>query len=243
MSEVLKMEAVSKTYRPHGRGEVVALWNLSLTLKAGSFKVVCGDSGSGKSTLLLAAGGLQKPESGTVQVNGTDLYGLSSEDRARLRAETIGFVFQQFHLIPFLNVLENVMTPSLALRSNHTEEKARELIGYFGLGHRIDHPPSELSTGERQRVALARAMLNEPALVLADEPTGNLDEKNAAAVFKHLHDFATRGGAVLIATHDTRIESDEKYILEDGRLIHSDQGENENGPANPPEATAGTGRK
>jgi ABC-type lipoprotein export system ATPase subunit len=222
MSEILKMEAVSKIYRPPGREEVVALQNLSLTLEAGSFKVVCGHSGSGKSTLLMAAGGLQKPESGTVGITGTDLYGLSPERRARFRAETIGFVFQQFHLIPFLNVLENVMGPSLAVRSHRTEEKARELIGYFGMEHRLDHPPSELSVGERQRVALARAMLNEPALVLADEPTGNLDEENAKVVLEHLHAFAKRGGAVLLATHDTRIEADETYLLKDGALVAAD---------------------
>lgn len=243
MSEVLKMEAVSKTYRPQGREEVAALQDLSLIVEAGSFKVICGHSGSGKSTLLLAAGGLQQPNSGTIEVNGTNLYQLSSEKRARFRAETIGFVFQQFHLIPFLNVLENVMAPSLALPGKGAEAKARELIEYFGMEHRIDHPPSELSTGERQRVALARAMLNEPALVLADEPTGNLDEKNAAAVLKHLHDFASRGGAVLIATHDTRIESDEKYLLENGELIHSDQRDSDSKPGNAPEEATSMGRK
>ncbi len=220
MNEVLKMERVTKTFRPRGRGEVVALTDLSLTLEAGSFKVVCGPSGSGKSTLLLTAGGLLKPDSGTVRVNGTDLYRLSPERRARFRATTIGFVFQQFHLIPFLHVLGNVMAPSLALPNrNNTEAKARELIGIFGLEHRLDHPPSELSVGERQRVALARALMNDPAMILADEPTGNLDEENAAAVLRHLHDFASRGGAVLLATHDTRIDADQKYRLQEGTLI------------------------
>jgi putative ABC transport system ATP-binding protein len=219
MTEILQMEHVTKTYRPHGRGEVVALQDLSLTLERGSFQVVCGQSGSGKSTLLLTAGGLQKPETGTVHVQGTDLYRLSSEQRAQFRAARIGFVFQQFHLIPFLNVLENVMAPALALRTNQTEMKARDLIALFGLDHRLDHPPSELSTGERQRVALARAMLHEPAMVLADEPTGNLDEINAGAVLRYLRDFANRGGAVLMATHNTGIEADKKYMLAEGRLL------------------------
>lgn len=218
MSEILRVSEVTKTYRRRGRETVVALRDLSLTLERGSFKVVCGQSGSGKSTLLLAAGGLQQPDSGSVRVKGADLYQLSPEKRARFRAASIGFVFQQFHLIPFLNVLENVMAPSLALRSPNTEKMAMELIGFFGLEHRLDHPPSELSTGERQRVALARAMLNGPALVLADEPTGNLDENNASIVLEHLRDFARRGGAVLMATHDTRVEADEKLMLEDGRL-------------------------
>jgi putative ABC transport system ATP-binding protein len=221
MSELLKMSHVTKTYRPPGRREVVALRDVFLTLKPGTFSVVCGQSGSGKSTLLLTAGGLQKPEAGTVWLNETDLYSCSSEERARIRAAAIGFVFQQFHLIPFLNVLENVMAPSLALKGADPEKKARELIGFFGLEHRLDHPPSELSTGERQRVALARAMLNDPAMLLADEPTGNLDEKNATVVMQHLRDFAQRGGAVLMATHDTRVAADEKYLMEDGRLLNA----------------------
>jgi len=222
MTSTLEMKDVSKVYRPRGRAEVYALRNLSLRVKPGDFKVVCGRSGSGKSTLLLAAGGLQAPETGTVRVNGADLYQLSSEKRARFRASTIGFVFQQFHLIPFLNVLENVMAPTLALPGKASEKNARDLIAYFGLDHRLDHPPSELSIGERQRVALARAMLNEPALLLADEPTGNLDEENAEAVLHHLREFARRGGAVLLATHNTRIAADETYLLRDGALVTGD---------------------
>ncbi len=222
MTSVLEMNGVTKVYRRPGRAEVCALRNLSLCVRPGEFKVVCGRSGSGKSTLLLAAGGLQAPDTGTVRVNDTELYGLSSENRARFRASTVGFVFQQFHLIPFLNVLENVMTPTLALPGKASETKARDLIGRFGLDHRLDHPPSELSIGERQRVALARAMLNEPALVLADEPTGNLDEENATLVLEHLHAFARRGGAVLLATHDTRIAADETYRLREGALVAGD---------------------
>ncbi len=218
MNDVLTMHNVTKTYRPPGRHEVVGLKDVSLKVESGAFKVVCGPSGSGKTTLLLAAGGLQKPESGSVKVGGEDIYALSSEKRARCRAGQIGFVFQQFHLIPFLSVLENVLAPTLAVPGNDSEEKARCLVDFFGISHRIDHPPSELSTGERQRVALARAMLNDPALVLADEPTGNLDEKNAEVVLKHLRDFAARGGAVLVATHDTGIKADEKIQLLDGAL-------------------------
>jgi len=218
MANILELENVSKTYQPRGRSEVTALRDVSLTVEAGKFKVVCGPSGCGKTTLLLAAGGLLRPEPGAVRINGEDVYRLSSERRACFRADNLGFVFQRFHLIPFLNVLENVMVPTLATSTNDAESKARCLIDFVGLSHRLDHPPSELSTGERQRVALARAMLNEPALVLADEPTGNLDEKNAEVVLKHLRDFANRGGAVLLATHDTDIKADEKYELKDGAL-------------------------
>ncbi len=220
MTDILDFQTVSKTYRPRGRSSVAALDQVSLAVTAGQFKVVCGHSGSGKSTLLLSAGGLQKPDAGKVLVKGTDIYHLSPEKRARFRAETIGFVFQQFHLIPYLNILENVMTPALALAMDRSEveQRAREMIEWLGLAHRLDHPPSELSIGERQRVALARALLNQPALLLADEPTGNLDEQNSEIVIQHLRDFAARGGAVLIATHDTRIEADEKLMLENGRL-------------------------
>ncbi len=220
MTDILDFQAISKTYRPPGRSSVDALDQVSLSVPTGAFKVVCGHSGSGKSTLLLSAGGLQKPDAGKVLVNGTDIYRLSPEKRARFRAETIGFVFQQFHLIPYLNILENVMTPALALVMDRAEveQRAREMIEWLGLAHRLDHPPSELSIGERQRVALARALLNQPALLLADEPTGNLDEQNSEIVIRHLRDFAARGGAVLIATHDTRIEADEKFMLENGRL-------------------------
>jgi len=219
MANILELEQVTKKYTPRGRHEVTALGDVSLTVEPGKFKVLCGASGSGKTTLLLAAGGLLKPEPGTVRINGEDVYKLSSEKRARFRADNLGFVFQQFHLIPFLNVLENVMVPTLATANNDAESKARCLIEYVGLTHRLDHPPSELSTGEQQRVAIARAMLNDPVLVLADEPTGNLDDSNARAVLKHLRDFADQGGAVLLATHDTSIEAEEKYMLKDGALV------------------------
>lgn len=219
MTDVLKIEHVTKTYRRRGRSEVSALRDVSLTIPPGAFKVIHGPSGSGKTTLLLAAGGLQEPDTGTVQVAGTDLYAMSPEQRARFRAANIGFVFQQFHLIPYLTVLENVLAPTLAVSGNGARDRAEELIDAFGLSHRLDHPPSELSTGERQRVAMSRALLNEPALLLADEPTGNLDSQNAEAVLKHLHAFAERGGAVMVATHDNRVEADQRYTMDDGVLL------------------------
>ncbi len=219
MSNILELENVTKIFTPKGRKEVAALNDITLKVEKGKFKVVCGPSGCGKSTLLLAAGGLLKPDPGTVHINGENIYKLTSEQKARFRADNLGFVFQRFHLIPFLNVLENVMAPTLAVSRDDAESSARCLIDYVGLSHRMDHPPSELSTGEQQRVALARAMLNEPSLVLADEPTGNLDEKNAQIVLKHLRDFASQGGGVLVATHDTNIEADEKYELKDGALV------------------------
>lgn len=220
MSAILNVSNASKIYRPSGRDDVVALNDASLQLAKGEFKIVRGASGSGKTTLLLAAGGLLAPDQGTIGVNGEDVYSLTSEKRAAFRAANIGFVFQQFHLIPFLNVLENVLAPTLALARDGVEQRARHLIDLFGLTRRIDHPPSELSTGERQRVALARALLNEPVLLLADEPTGNLDDHNTEVVLKLLRDYVSQGGAVLLATHDFRMKADQTFSMKDGELMN-----------------------
>ena len=184
-------------------GTVRALDGLSLSVAAGEFVAVQGPSGCGKSTLLLTAGALLAPDSGTVLVEGTDPYKLSSEYRARFRAQSVGFVFQQFHLVPYLSVLDNVLAASLAAPSPDARPRALELIGQFGLHGRTGHVPGELSTGERQRVALARALMNRPRLLLADEPTGNLDAENSDIVLACLAEFARNGGAVLLVTHDT----------------------------------------
>src|SRR5262249_41746917 len=197
------VRSLSKFYRGP-QGTVRALTELSLTVAAGEFAAVQGPSGCGKTTLLLAAGGLLRPDQGQVVVAGTDLYALADEERARFRAANVGFVFQQFHLVPYLSVLDNVRSPALALKALGVRERAGQLIEVFGLSHRTHHVPAELSTGERQRTALARALLNRPKLLLADEPTGNLDQENGQAVLGYLADFARDGGAVLLATHDPR---------------------------------------
>jgi ABC-type lipoprotein export system ATPase subunit len=198
---MLHVEDLAKTYRGRGR-TVRALVGVGLDVAAGQFVAVQGPSGCGKTTLLLAVGGLLRPDAGRVTVGGEDPYALSPESRARWRATHVGFVFQQFHLIPYLTVLDNVLASSLAAPSPGAAERGRELIGRFGLAARAEHVPAELSTGERQRVALARALLNRPALLLADEPTGNLDPASAAVVLCHLAEFAKAGGAVLLVTHD-----------------------------------------
>jgi ABC-type lipoprotein export system ATPase subunit len=182
----------------------VALDDVSLTVSAGQLVAVKGPSGCGKTTLLLAAGGLLRPDDGQVLLDGSDLYALSPEARAAVRATTVGFVFQQFHLIPYLSVLDNVQTATLGAPARGQSGKAMAMLDRFGLADRAQHVPAELSTGERQRVALVRAMLNDPTLVLADEPTGNLDEDNAQIVLRHLAEYAEAGGAVLLATHDSK---------------------------------------
>ena len=223
---MLSMEAVSRTYRGP-RGEVAALRSVTLAVQAGEFVAVQGPSGCGKSTLLLAGGALLSLDAGRVLIEGNDIYALPPEARARFRARRIGFVFQQFHLIPYLTVRDNVLAASLAAPPLDPEARADALLARFGIAERAHHLPSELSTGERQRVALARALLNQPVLLLADEPTGNLDEANGATVLGALADFARDGGGVLMVTHDARATSYAHRVLRmaDGRA--KDEGRSE----------------
>lgn len=197
----LSVSDLSKAYHT-SKGEVRAVDGVSLDVEAGEFVAVHGPSGCGKSTLLMMAGALLVPDSGTVKIGETDPYKLSPDRRARFRSRNIGFVFQEFHLIPYLNVLDNVLAPILSGPITDAGRKALELIDRLGLQERETHVPEELSTGEKQRVALARALLPSPKLLLADEPTGNLDAENASIVMGYFAEFASEGGAVLVVTHD-----------------------------------------
>jgi len=179
-------------------GAVTALAPFDLDVATGEFIAIKGASGSGKTTLLLTLGGMLRPSDGTVSFDGEDLYSQSSTARAEYRATEVGFVFQMFHLVPYLGVEENVR---LAMRNGAMTQRPRELLEQFGLGHRLTHTPGELSAGERQRVALARALVNEPRLILADEPTGNLDPENDRQVFEHLSEFHRAGGTVIVVSH------------------------------------------
>ncbi len=210
---MLEIRHLSKMYRARGR-QVPAVTDVSLSLSPGEFVAVQGPSGCGKSTLLLAAGALLRPDAGQVLLDGTDVYALSPEGRAQFRAQHLGFVFQQFHLIPYLSVLDNVLAAGMARPGVDQTEHARELLARFGLTHRSTHTPSELSTGERQRTAMARALLNRPALLLADEPTGNLDPDNADIVLTHLRQFAAGGGMVMLVTHDRQAAGRADRIIE-----------------------------
>ncbi len=186
------------------RETVAALAGASLRIEAGELAIVQGPSGSGKTTLLLACGGLLAPDDGRVLVEGQDLYRMTPNERAAFRARTIGVIFQQYHLVPYLTVRENIMAAALAVSDARAGDRAHDLAARFGLGDREEHVPAALSTGERQRTALARAFLNRPRLILADEPTGNLDAANAETVLAALAEFARGGGAVLLVTHDPR---------------------------------------
>jgi ABC-type lipoprotein export system ATPase subunit len=216
---MLRLEAISRTY--HGaNGPVRALQEVSLELTPGSFLAVQGPSGCGKTTLLLTAGGLLRPDSGRVVLLDRDIYALSHDERARFRGANIGFVFQQFHLIPYLSVLDNVCAPALAVPRKDAIARAEQLLEHFGLGHRRHHVPAELSTGERQRTALARALFNQPKVLLADEPTGNLDADNGRRVLEYMAEFAQGGGAVLLVTHDPAAAKFAKEVrkMDGGRL-------------------------
>lgn len=215
---MIALEHVSKVY-PKASQDVRALDDVSFSVRQGEFVAVRGPSGSGKSTLLLTVGGMVRPTQGRVLVDGQDLYELPTGQRAGLRASKIGFVFQMFHLVPYLDVLENVLTPALT-GTSITRREAVELLERLGLSERMHHRPAELSAGERQRAAIARALVKRPDLILADEPTGNLDPANAAQVMGDLGDFHRRGGTVLVVTHDPLAEqyAQRTLLLEAGRL-------------------------
>jgi ABC-type lipoprotein export system ATPase subunit len=226
VTAVLRVEGVSKSYRVEGL-VIRALDGADFAAGSGEFVAVVGQSGSGKSTLLMVLGGLARPTAGRVLVGGADLYAMGPAARARLRADRFGFVFQTFQLVPYLSALENVLVPQLApaggLSSAALRTRARELLERFGLSGRSAHRPSQLSAGERQRVALARALLRSPSVLLADEPTGNLDGESARAVFGHLLEFQKSGGTVVLVTHD------EKLAADAGRVVRLERGRTPSG--------------
>jgi len=210
---MLRLEAVTKTYQTR-QGPVKALDNVSLEVGAGEFLVVHGPSGCGKTTLLLTIGGMLRPSPGKVMMDRQDLYALPPGERARFRAQKIGFVFQMFHLVPYLNVLENVLLAASSDQKAARRAKARELLVRFGLESRLDHKSEQLSAGERQRTAIARALLNQPQLILADEPTGNLDPENGAQVLHHLAEFHRQGGTVILVTHSPMTDEASYRLVE-----------------------------
>jgi ABC-type lipoprotein export system ATPase subunit len=216
---LLRFEGVSKRFH-RGAEEVVALDDVDLTIEPGEFVALIGPSGSGKSTLLHLAGGLDQPDSGRILLGDRDLADLSIGERARIRRREIGFVFQFFHLIPTLSVAENVELP-LLLDGSKSNGRTGELLERVGLSHRAAHLPSELSGGELQRTAIARALVAKPTLILADEPTGNLDSATGETVLAVLAEQVAQSGAALVmVTHDRDVakRADLVHTLRDGRL-------------------------
>jgi lipoprotein-releasing system ATP-binding protein len=218
----LVVEHVSKTFATRAE-PLVVLRDVSLSLAAGQNAAILGPSGSGKSTLLFIIGTLDAPSGGSLRLNGTDPFSLNEPQLAEFRNRHIGFVFQDHYLLPQLTVLENTLIPALAdgAPSSETVERAKTLLARVGLAERLDHRPAELSGGERQRAGVARALLLKPALVLADEPTGNLDRKSAAAIGDLLVQMqGEEQTMLLVVTHSVELAQrlERRYEIDDGRL-------------------------
>ncbi|MBZ4686653.1 MAG: putative transport system ATP-binding protein [Clostridia bacterium] len=200
---LIEVKNVTKFYNS-GEGQVTALGGVNLTVQKGEFLALMGDSGSGKSTLLSVIGALNPPTGGKVLIDDIDVYDLSSERRADFRSSYIGFVFQQFQLIQYLTVVENVMVPLAILNYNHKEqlEMAKKVLKKVGLENKMRRLPNQLSGGEQERVAIARAIVNEPPIILADEPTGSLDSKTGEGIMRLFQSLNREGLTIVMVTHN-----------------------------------------
>lgn len=215
---IITASNVSRLYRS-GAKEVRALDSVTCQIKKGGSLAIAGPSGAGKSTLMHLLGGLDAPTSGAIIFEGTDLYKLPDKERARIRNRRIGFIFQSYYLLPELNALENVMLPAM-ISGRYSESRAREILRLVGLEKRASHKPSELSGGESQRVAIARSLINEPEVLLCDEPTGNLDSASSDSIFNLLFEIRSRcHTALVIVTHNEAIAglADSVLRLKDGK--------------------------
>jgi len=220
MSEVM-IETVNlhRGYRI-GKKSIEILHGIDLTIHKGEKVFLCGPSGAGKTTLLYTLAGLERPEQGTVKIENVDLYGLGSRQQARFRNEKIGYIFQNYHLLPELTALENVALPG-AIAGKDRYAEAKIALERVGLADRAQHLPAELSGGEQQRVAIARAIVNQPKILFADEPTGNLDSRNSAEIISILMELATEHGVTLVVvTHDQNLAQagDRILIIQDGSI-------------------------
>jgi putative ABC transport system ATP-binding protein len=219
---IVALERVSRVYRT-GRLEVPALVDASLLVQPGEFVAIVGPSGSGKSTLMHVVGCLDRPTSGRYSIAGTPVADLDDDALADLRSRTIGFVFQSFNLLPRTSALDNVATPLLyqGVGRRPRLERARAVLDRLGLGDRVSHEPAELSGGQQQRVAIARALVTEPALILADEPTGNLDSHAGAEVLEILRELNATGRTIVLITHDPAVAAaaHRQVAIADGRLV------------------------
>ena len=223
--EILRVENLTKKYGKKDT-EVVALDNVSFSVNKGEFVAIIGASGSGKSTLLHLIGGVDKPTSGKVHIDGTDIYSLSNDKLAIFRRRQVGLIYQVYNLIPILNVKENMTLPCDLDGQKPDEKYFNELIYILGLENRINHLPNQLSGGQQQRVSIGRAMMNHPSIVLADEPTGNLDSKASKEIIDLLKASNKKYKQTLIViTHDEKIalEADRIITIEDGRLIKDEK--------------------
>ncbi len=219
---IVQAEDLTKVYRM-GQVDVKALDGVSFSIREGEFLAIMGPSGSGKSTMMNLIGCLDKPTSGRLVLNGSDIAKLRDRQLARLRGEMIGFVFQTFNLIPRVSALANVMMPMSFVKvipKSQRRQQAIQLLEKVGLGHRVHHMPSELSGGERQRVAIARALSNNPKVILADEPTGNLDTRTGKSILELFQDLNEQGHTIVVVTHDANVASHAERIIQlvDGKI-------------------------
>ena len=224
MNSLLRITNIKKSFKAPENGVVNVLNGVNLEIKPETITSIIGSSGSGKSTLLHIIAGLDKIDSGLIEWQGDDITQWDDKKMATFRNTEIGFIFQFHHLLPEFSAIENVMIPAIIHGKSERESNrlAKELLDEFGLSHRIEHRPNQLSGGEQQRVAMARALINTPALILADEPTGNLDEKNSSTVLKYLLTLRDRFKvSILMVTHDKSITEDGDFIFEmnDGKLL------------------------
>ena len=221
MASIVSLDRVSRTFAME-RVQVHALQDVSLEVQQGEFVAIVGPSGSGKSTMMNIVGCLDRPSSGVYRLAGTPVASLDDDGLARLRSRTIGFVFQSYNLLPRTSALDNVATPLLYQGVGRRERvaRARNALERLGLGDRLDHEPSELSGGQQQRVAVARAIVADPALILADEPTGNLDSASGRDVLAVLHELHDSGRTIVLITHDADVAAaaDRQVHIRDGRL-------------------------
>jgi putative ABC transport system ATP-binding protein len=221
MASIVSLDRVSRTFAME-RVQVHALQDVSLEVQQGEFVAIVGPSGSGKSTMMNIVGCLDRPSSGTYRLAGTPVASLDDDGLARLRSRTIGFVFQSYNLLPRTSALDNVATPLLYQGVGRRERvaRARNALERLGLGDRLDHEPSELSGGQQQRVAVARAIVSDPALILADEPTGNLDSASGRDVLAVLHELHASGRTIVLITHDADVAAaaDRQVHIRDGRI-------------------------
>ena len=219
---MLEIKDVSKVY---GQGEaaVVALDSITFDVKEGEYVALMGHSGSGKSTLLNIIGGLDRLTAGQIVLDGQRLDDLSESELVRIRREKISYVFQQYHLLPSLSALENVLLPLTFRNDEKKDEKAMELLGKMGLAKRAKHRPSQLSGGEQQRVAIARALVNDPVLTLADEPTGNMDQKTGSEILDLFDQLNSEGRTIIMVTHNPEAakRAQKVIVLRDGQVIDS----------------------
>lgn len=220
---IISVKNLSRVYKSRG-DEVRAVKNVSFDVYPGEFVALTGSSGSGKSTLLHMIGGLDKPSNGSILINKTDLTKMSDSKLSTFRNRTVGFVFQFFYLQPFLNLSQNIAVPSMvfSMSSKERRKRAQELAEAVGIAERLRHMPKELSGGQMQRAAIARALFNKPKILIADEPTGNLDSKNAMAIMELFHKIRKEfGTTIIVVTHDEKVANlaDRQLVMHDGELI------------------------